>query len=66
MSRDAVQISTEFKVRYSMGGSHVHCTLYSRQIGQTTWQNCGSFVIGVEAQLSLYKLMPGAQFEEKE
>lgn len=39
------QVDTEFKIRWKVAGEHVHCTMYSRKIGQKTWVMSGQLIL---------------------
>lgn len=59
------QQDCEFKILWNKGGTHLHCTLFVRQLKQVTWQNCGVFVIGDDQLVALSLAMPNVNIKER-
>lgn len=51
-----------FRVRYKIKGGHTHCSLFSAKQPNTTFANCGNFVIRNDEFKELVIAMSGIQF----
>ena len=52
-----------FRVRFTIGGGHVHCRLFVAPASNMTFAKCGDFVVRNEEFKALVIAMAGVSFE---
>lgn len=59
------QKAHEYRVRYKVGGGHVHCRIFSRPQGQETWAKCGDLTIAA-SEVASFQAAFKAEFLEED
>lgn len=55
-----------YRVRYKVGGGHVHCRVFSRPHGQETWAKCGDLTMSASEWNAFMHAFAGAEFLEED
>lgn len=60
------QVDCQFRARWELKGAHIHIVLFIRNRGQTTWQGCGTLIIGEDQFAAIAQAMPNVDFRGRD